>query len=239
MTPAILLTRPEGDSAEVAAALRARLDAPRIEIAPVLRIAFADAMPPMEGVGGLIFTSRNGVRAWQALGGPVLPCYCVGEATADLARAEGVQAVSAAGNVSDLADRIVTDRPGGHWMHLHGAHVRGALVNRLRAAGLTASSAVLYRQDEVALTAEARRLLAAPGPVVLPVYSPRSAALIVAQAAGILRAPVFAAAISPHVQTALSPLRWTKCAIAGRPDADAMLETTIDQYHAALDGSAG
>ncbi|MDZ7905509.1 MAG: hypothetical protein U5N55_06855 [Cypionkella sp.] len=61
----------------------------------------------------------------------------------------------------------------------------------------------VYTQDVIDLTAQARELLAATNPIILPVFSPRSAQVLSHQVQG-ARAPLWLAAIS-DASLALAP----------------------------------
>lgn len=230
MAPVILLTRPDPDAAGFATQLRDRLG-PDVAIvqSPLLGITPLAPLPDLRDAAGVIFTSRNGVRSYLAMGGPALACYCVGDATADAARGAGMSAISAQGDVAGLIERIAADGPDGIWYHLHGAHVRGALVERLAARGVNVRQHVIYRQDEIALTAQANAVLTGRQPVLLPLFSPRTAALFAA--APRIVAPLYVAAISAATRDGLRGVRWTRCAVADRPDAVAMLDACVSLWH--------
>lgn len=225
MTPTVLLTRPAPDSAAFAAALAERITVP-VVVSPLMRIVTDGTLPSMDDVDGVIFTSRNGVRAYRELNGPVRPCYCVGPGTAEEARAAGMEAWSAEGDAVALEALIRRDRPEGHWLHLHGRHVRVDLAARLNEAGISAEGRVIYAQEAQPLSAEAQALLQGEAPVVAPLFSPRSAKLL-AQGEN-SRAPVYIVAMSPAVAAALGDWPRTKCTIAGQMDFRSMLEATVE-----------
>jgi len=175
---------------------------------------------------GLIFTSRNGVRAYVALGGVPLPCYCVGPGTAAEARAAGLEATSADGDAVALEALIRADRPEGRWLHVHGEHVRADLAGRLTAAGIAVTGLAAYAQKAQPLSDAARAALAGAAPVIAPVFSPRSAKLL-AQGEN-PKAPIYIVAMSAAVAEALEPWTRTKCTIAGQMDLRSMLEATVE-----------
>lgn len=176
--PTVLLSRPRAASERFARALGKVSDAPVI-IAPVIEIEPVGDAVSAEGYGAVLFTSANAVR--QALPAPGAKAYCVGEATAEAARAAGFEAVSAGGTAEDLERRLLADLPGGPLLHLRGAHVRGDLAGRLGRAGMRADEAVVYRQTDVALSEDAKARAAAAPRLVAPVFSPRSAARLSAE----------------------------------------------------------
>lgn len=221
MTPAILLTRPAIDGLALARSLADQTGLDVVQ-SPLFRIVYADALPDFAGHAGVIFTSRNGVRAYAALNGPDLPAICVGDATAALARDIGLTARAMGGDSDALVRGVITNPPAGRLIHLHGEITRGNIAARLTDAGIPTGSAVLYRQSPQPLSSEATALLAKSDPVVLPFYSPATARQFVLQFSGV--APLYAVAISPNVARELATLDLVHLENADRPDADAMLD---------------
>ncbi|WP_370281448.1 uroporphyrinogen-III synthase [Pseudooceanicola sp.] len=230
MTPTVLLTRPAPDSAAFAAALTERIAVP-VVVSPLMRIVTDGTLPNMDDVDGVIFTSRNGVRAYRELNGPARPCYCVGPGTAEEARAAGMPARFAEGDAVALEALIRSEAPEGRWLHLHGRHVRVDVSARLREAGIAAEGRVVYAQEAQPLSAEARALLAGEAPVVAPVFSPRSAKLLAQGEKS--AAPVYIVAMSDAVASALGDWPRTKCTIAGQMDFRSMLEATVESIELA------
>ncbi len=229
--PTVLLTRPEAASRRFAAGLRNRLGAAfPVLVAPVLEIVPDPdaAAAALSGAGGVILSSENGAEACAAArAGAGLMAFCVGARTAAAARAAGLVPVDAPpGDLGRLIDRIAArgwsaDR--GPLVHLHGAHVTGDAVAALAARGVAARGAVVYDQRARPLSDAARRLLAGDAPVIVPVFSPRSARLV-APALAMARAPVRIAAISPRAAAALDVHGAARVRVARSPDADAMIE---------------
>ena len=169
----------------------------RVVIAPVMDIVPREPGPPVVG-GTLVFSSANGVAAAAGQGlSRALPVVTVGEATARAARAAGWQARCAGPTADALVAALVADPPAGPLLHLHGAHARGDVATRLRRAGIDARDRVIYDQPERPLTAEARAALAGAEPVILPIFSPRSAALLSRDVKAL--APLHVIALSPAV----------------------------------------
>ncbi len=94
-------------------------------------------------------------------------------------------------------------------------------MGRLQAAGRQAAGAVVYDQRPCPLTDAARALLDAPAPVLVPLFSPRTAALFAETAPH--RAALWVAALSSAVADALGDLPVARRVTAARPDAAAML----------------
>ncbi len=225
----LLLTRPRAQSERFARDFAAALgrEIPMV-ISPLMEIVPRGLAVDPGAAAGLIFTSENGVAAFAGVEGRRhWPVWCVGERTAAAARAAGFADVSVAGGDAEaLVAEILAARPAGPLLHLRGAHAAGDVAGRLTAGGMQTTAAVVYDQRAQALTVEAEALLADAGAeVLLPLFSPRSAALLVEAARGV-RARLYPVAISPAAarvwaDSALGAERPAQVATA--PDAAAMI----------------
>ncbi len=223
--PIVLLTRPREQSLRFAKGLTGL----KVVISPILKIEFRRTGPEPRDYDILVFTSENGVRAAAAfhdLAG--MRGYAVGERTAAAGKEIGLDLKPAAGSADDLVSLIIEDRPTGRLLHLHGAHSRGNVAERLQNAGLDTDSTVCYDQIEQPLNAEAQDLLAGEAPVLLPLFSPRSAALL-GQSCEKARAPISLIAISPaalEAWTGPEPISATAVSV---PTADAVTREILLQ----------
>ncbi|MGH1576148.1 uroporphyrinogen-III synthase [Planktotalea sp.] len=172
----LLLTRPREASERFARQVSDALGPTSIHISPLIEIEFV-ALRRIPKPQNVVFTSRNGIEAWKRANFPTdIQCFCVGQATAEDARALGFEPHISAGTVSHLIDDILKWAPVGEVLHVHGRYVRGDLVGKLREAGLSASGLQAYEQNLRALDDEANRLLQGGAQVIVPLFSPRSAA---------------------------------------------------------------
>jgi len=224
MACSILITRPEPAASDFAAQLRARLG-PKVPVAvsPAMRIEpVAGTLPDFSGAGTLVLTSVHAAAALAELPAACRPiCYCVGAATAAAARAAGFAAVDGGGDAKSLLTRLLADRPPGPVHYLRGEHVAADLVAELAAAGYETVETVVYRQRPQPLSTEAETLLSGGAPVIVPLFSPRSAALFFEAApAG---APLYVAAISRSAADRVPPDRAARLIVAAAPTAGAML----------------
>ena len=222
MAPIVMITRPEPEATALAAQLAGQ--GARLLVSPLQQIRFHAFTLP-EAPFDAIFTSRNGVRAYADLGGPDLPAICVGEATAQAARDIGLPARAMGGDSDALIAALLADRPEAPVMHLRGEVSRGDIATRLTAGGIVTRDAVIYRQTLLDLTDAAHALLMDRRPVILPLYSPRTAARL----AQIIRprAPLHVVAISQAVAKAAAPLGAENKVIADTPDAPAMIRAVL------------
>lgn len=216
----VLLTRPEPDSHAFLDALAARLGRrPAAVVSPLVEIRPHGKVPPLAGYEAVFVTSRNAVRvAGAALAGRRV--LTVGEATAAAARDAGAEAACLGQDLDDLLDRLPP--LAGPVVHLRGRETRGDLAGALASRGIAADEAVIYDAAALALNDDARRLLAEPGRVLAPVFSPRSMRLLVA-AAGDARPEVVA--LSPAVAEVAAPL--PVAAVAREPTRAAMLDALL------------
>ncbi|WP_306153154.1 uroporphyrinogen-III synthase [Roseovarius sp. MMSF_3281] len=184
MTATILITRPEPAGSEFAAALRTKLGKKcTVCTSPLMQIEVCANLPDLSNVGTLIFTSRNGVEAFAKLADRRdIPAYAVGPATGDAARAIGLSVTEGEGDAERLIPQVIADLPPRPCLHIRGEHVAAPLAKILSGAGIDTDEAILYHQRPVPLTPEAHRILEREENVILPLFSPRSARLLFAQA---------------------------------------------------------
>ncbi|WP_435140187.1 uroporphyrinogen-III synthase [Pseudopelagicola sp. nBUS_19] len=223
--PTILLTRPEAASYEFADMLRKSGVGLPILISPVIDIEFMYP-PSLDGFQGVLFTSQNGVAA---VPGHALPAWCVGDVTAKAASSKGWCSKTAAGDAEALYRQVLSDSPKGRLMHLRGFHARGKLAERLTCAGIPTTETVVYRQNSKSLSAEARVLLGEKYPVIIPLFSPRSAEHLMLQ--GPIAAPVTIIAMSKAVAQEVASLKCEKLVLVKKPNAESMLSAIIRHLH--------
>ena len=205
--PVLLLTRPEPASRRFAAEA-AYLGLQTI-ISPVLRILpVAHEGARLAQARGLVFTSVHAVPAAGA--GRGRPAICVGPATAQAARAAGFDVTEGPGDAARMMPLL--EGLGAGWLHPHGAHV---------ARPLPVPGMVVYDQLSQPLSDAARQALAGMAPVILPLFSPRSARILSEQVTQ-ARAPLWLVPISPAAAA-----RWqagqARMLVADTPDAGGIL----------------
>ena len=232
--PAFLLTRPEALGQSFAASLRAELGPDlRIVTSPLLAPRHLRPALPKGDFAAVLFTSQAGVAA--AANVPSLPrrAFCVGDRTAEVARAAGFDALSAGGAAADLIDKVKSARPEGRLLYLRGRDTRGDVAASLTAAGYPTVDLVIYEQVEQSLTPEARDLLAGTGPVIAPLFSPRTARLFVhayRTAGG--TAPLFLPVLSGAIADTLPEGLHARIFVAAQPRADALILASLAAFAA-------
>jgi uroporphyrinogen-III synthase len=199
-------------------------DAAPVVIAPVVEIRALPGAPDLDDFAGAIFSSENGVKALCAEGRG-RRAWCVGERTAAVARAAGFDALAAEGDADALVAAVIASGEHGPLLHARGRESRGEVAKRLYAAGIACEEVVVYTQSALPFTPEAQALLRGEAPVLVPLFSPNSAARLAGAMADLeVRAPLLVAAMSPAVAEAWTGPAPKHLEVAQRPDAPAMLE---------------
>ncbi|WP_226779958.1 uroporphyrinogen-III synthase [Oceaniglobus trochenteri] len=221
----LLLTRPRAQSLAFGEDCRAAGFAGEIVISPILEIRPVPmtARPPKGAM--LVFTSVNGVEQAAAqcdLNG--FEGFAVGDRTAGVARAHGMTCHSAGGDLRDLVALLQAEQPRGPLWHLRGAHRAGDLGALLGDHGAGVQDVVVYDQAALPLTDRAQALLAQGGRVIVPLFSPRSAALVSEAAQGAT------AHLLPIAISAAAAACWAapgQCRVVEKPDAASMLQGIV------------
>lgn len=235
--PAFLLTRPAAQSHRFAASLRQRFGPEvAITISPLLAPCFLAPPFPTGSYDALIFTSETGVAAYLAHDARpgTLPkrAYCVGNRTAKAAEMAGLEPVSADGDANALITLIRQHAPLA-LLHICGAQTRGDVAQTLSKAGIKTDTCVLYQQTAQPLSKAALTLLQMQRPVLVPLFSPRSAALFCQQIYALDHiAPLTCIVLSKAVGDAVMDLRGAKLCYADRPTAESLLKAIAAVYAA-------
>lgn len=219
--PTILLTRPQAQSRRFAQELRQVTDLP-VLIAPLMEAHVLAPDLPKASFRAVILTSETGAAAAGQLAGLPRRAICVGQRTADAARAAGFLPEVAGPDADGLVATLLARPEAGPLLHLRGRDASGAVAERLTMGGIVTESAIVYEQIAQPLGPEARALLAGEAAVLVPLFSPRSARLLAAAVAEGPLAPLGIAALSPAVAEAARDLPHHWLETAEHPDAAAM-----------------
>ncbi|WP_298499973.1 uroporphyrinogen-III synthase [uncultured Maritimibacter sp.] len=193
---------------------------PGVEIvtSPVIEIVGTGVAVDLPPEAGVILTSQNAVVFAPDLAGRDV--YCVGKKTA--ARAGGTVRLVAQ-DADDLVARL--DVPG-PLVHLRGRHARGNIAERLARRGIAVSEVVVYDQRETPLRTEAVQVIEGVRPVVLPLWSPRSAD-IVARSLSRVGTNVHPIALSEAVAEAWIDRIGSTPEVCDNPDGDEMVARIV------------
>lgn len=231
----VIITRAEPGAAQTAERVRALGLKP--VLSPVLTLARSTAaLPALDAIAGLVFTSANGVRYFaEASPERALPAWCVGPATASEALREGFTTVhQSSGDAHDLAHYIAHHAPSAsrRLLHVANAAARGNLKQALEAEGFEVLFAPLYEaRPAAALSAEAANALSGNTRCICLIHSARGAEAFLALAHGLDLSRTVFAAIS---EQAAAPLRAVKTAsvhAASHPDEDHLMDL-LQRVHA-------
>lgn len=241
MLPCLFLTRPEADSARFARAAREAGWRGEVLIAPLLRIALTP--PPatdLDAARTLVATSQHAIAALVATTTRRdWPIWCVGPRTAEAARNAGFGTVhDGCGDAQSLRAALLDAALAEPVLHLRGTHAAMDIAAELNAAGIATDACRVYEQIAQPLSDAGRRRLAQGGDLVIPVFSPRSAHLVVAvlRDAAAPEARLHVLAISEAALNAARGMEWGSALVADRPDATAML-AALGRVQAALEPS--
>jgi uroporphyrinogen-III synthase len=208
MDATLLLTRPIDGATLFAELARQSGWTGRIQISPQQRI---ELLPPepmaADRAGTLVFTSQYGVASFVAgIAARHWPVYAVGPRTAQAACDAGFQDIRtpAGGDAAALLAALRAERPLTPILHLHGRNIAQPVAALLNADGIPAFSMMVYDQKALPLDVTATTLLQGEGPVVIPLFSPRSARLLLESVTN-HRAPITLIAISHACATVLQP----------------------------------
>ena len=215
----VILTRPEGANtafAEIIAPdVRTRLHcihSPLLDIVPIR----ADV--DLTSADCAIFTSTNGVRF--APQGDKRQAFCVGQKTTQAAQASGWEAVFSGATVAELKEFVLANRPLGQIHHYSGIHTRGNVAETLSRVGLNTLHVPIYDQRLLPLSAEAIEVLDGKSPVLVPLFSPRTATHFAETAPA--TSAVHVVAMSKAVADSLDKIRPASLVIASGPTALSM-----------------
>lgn len=174
--PVLLLTRPDALSERVAEVVRNVLPEVQIVVSPVMKIEAANAVPALDGYDAVIVTSQSAGRFLPDLSG--MKCYVVGAKTSEAVQSKNGEVAAMFETAKDLLDGPLVARKA---LHVRGEYAQGDIAENLNLAGIETDEAIVYRQTPAVLSEQAHQLLESEAPVVLPLYSPRSARLLAEQ----------------------------------------------------------
>lgn len=198
-------------------------------ITPLMATTFFQPPLPDRRFQAVIFTSETAVQAAKSMGAPLpTKAFCVGDRTAQAARQAGFMPDSAEGDVTALERLILNSKSTGPLLHLRGKDSAGDLAQSLTNCGIETLSAIVYTQDALDLTPEAITVFARQDPVIVPLFSPRSATLLVKALPLDRQAPLGVVAISQNTADAAQALAPDRFTIAAHPDGENMLLAVLE-----------
>ncbi|MCR8825435.1 uroporphyrinogen-III synthase [Pseudosulfitobacter koreensis] len=213
------MTRPEDGARAFVAALPDRVTRHcDVVISPLMRIqALSVEWPDFDAA---IFTSVNGVAHGPEAKGR--RAFCVGRATAEAAAKAGWRAQASGQDAETLLASLIALQPERRLVHFSGIHTRDDVAARLRNAGLSAEALAVYDQVPMPLNDAAQNALSGENPVIVPLFSPRSALHFSQGVVG--TAPLYLGAISAAAAENCAEVDKFALIIARNPDRASMIE---------------
>lgn len=229
--PILIVTRPKPLADEFAETLH---DADvELVVSPMLDLRATGDVGCLPPDLPLIFSSRTALMIADAqaeLSGH--SAYVVGDRTGAEAARLGVELLGQAETAEELSKKILADQPQ-KLLHLGGDKTAWPLAETLISNGIETEYRVIYHQVALTLSEQAHACFRGERPVLLPLFSPRSAAILLKEVEQIHgSAPLHLIAISA---AALAPWDDIGCAskvIAERPNAIEMRQKILDQIAA-------
>ncbi len=176
----------------------------------------------------MIFTSRNGVSAFaETCSKRANQVFCVGNATAELARKVGfVHVRSAEGDAQDVVKLVLKTVPRSQTLrHCCGEHVKGRLAEQLSEAGYKIERAIYYSASPVDQTD-----VNLGGVKYVALYSPRGALAFSDLVKEEAVSHITALSISEATDALLEPLSLAGRLIADTPDQAAMVKVLRSHF---------
>lgn len=231
----VILTRPFAASTSYCEANARLFSRAKVIFSPLLDIVSTNVATNLSGYNGVIFTSTNGVL-YGGVAGPC-PAYCVGHATTQLAGEKGWAAKYVGATSSDLINTLRSAAPEVPLLHIGGRHRRGDVAKSLTRFGIPTDEVDVYDQVLLPLSAEAHSALSGEQPVIVPLFSPRTARQFAKNAQ--ISAPVHFVAISEAVLAEVADLPYVSKHVSAAPNAksvSAKLQNVLRRVEA--DGTA-
>ena len=228
----VLNTRPLEDAAE----LNERLLQLGMTVVsePLLQISFFDELAPeLKKFKALIFTSRNGARAFGRVSAQRdIPVFAVGDSTARFAKEAGFkQVLSADGNVEALAALVArTIEPlSGPLLHVTGSVTAGDLSGELQRLGYKIVREVMYESRiSEELSTRTTQMIRNGAVDCIALFSPRTARTFakLAEYSGILDCcgDMSVVCLSPAVALPVNGIPWRQVLIANEPKSEALMQ---------------
>ena len=215
----LLLTRPIAGSKAFWAALP---DETRQSLHPIFSplIRIVPLNQSLQVAGSVIFSSVNGVE--NSPQGDERIAYCVGAMTTQAALTSGWNAIQAGETADQLISVLSNKNSNSTLTHLCGVHTRGNIAERLSATGLMTQRIAVYDQEICAMTAQATKALSTNFPLLVPLFSPRTARGFADQNNG--HAPLHIVALSQDVVLQAGDLGAQTLTISERPTRSAMID---------------
>lgn len=232
----VLVTRPQPDAEETAGRVRALGCEP--DVMPLMDMhVITSRLPEGDGLGGVLLTSANAVRALVARDAVSayrhLTVHAVGEKTASSARAAGFERVlSANGDVDALVGQVKASGCGGTLFYPAAADVARDLAKALAPAGILVIAARVYEVRPIARLPERVLTSLADGEYSAALFYSRRTAGIFCELTELAIPPetrrrLSVICLSENVAAPLVDAGFARVILADYPSEEAMMAATL------------
>ena len=227
----ILLTRPQSGSERFCAILRKHIPEAEILISPLIDIEYICPPPHLSYYGGVVFTSVHGVGLFKNYDVPKnMPCFAVGPRTAQAASDAGFLVRTSDGDAAALVKMILSYPNLGKLIHISGEHSRGEVAKYLSQNGRQCEGMVVYTQTAKLLSSHVIEAVQGGGPLILPLFSPRTAILLLEQITPVPGSHIVA--MSKSVAEPFYKFDQLGVTVVDYPRSDEMLKAVCNAYKA-------
>ena len=228
--PDIILNRPKEAARTFHALIREALPEAKVISSPLINIKFLSKSIDFTRFDAFIFTSINGV---QAIENQRIPpgklCFAVGEKTAQAAKSIGFKVLYSEGNFENLISMILSHPYKGRFLHIRGKYSRGDISKKLSESGRPCEQMIVYHQKSQALTHEAKISINRGKPLIFPLFSPRTAKLLMEEI--LPNDHFYIIAMSNDISTICKENGCTNITVSKSSNAKSMLESVIKIYN--------
>ena len=215
----LLLTRPMAGSNAFWAELKVEtrqvlkpIFSPLTKIVPIIQ--------KFEILGPVIFSSVNGVENGPK--GSGRQAYCVGTTTTKAALLAGWRAIQSGETADQLVANLMKLPDIAPLTHLSGVHTRGNISERLSEAGHFTRRLAVYDQEICAFSGQAHEAIVSNFPLLVPLFSPRTAQSFRGQVKG--QSPLHIVAMSYEIADQVRDLKPRMLTVSDRPTRLAMID---------------
>lgn len=226
--PKIILTRPEPGLTKFSGQLAQEIPSANVYCEALQVIDFIPYQGDLTRYSGFVFTSSNGVRAAKRWNLPSRLGFGVGKVTTELARSYCDPVFDGGSDVEALIALIESMTPEGPLLHIRGRVSIGNLATRLSEIGIETHEAIGYEQNVCTPSDVLIQLLQGGKPMILPLFSPKSAEILKTLSTN--REHWHVIAMSQAVAEIFDANDVLKLEIAQKPNGAAMLNCVVSAW---------
>ena len=220
----LLLTRPLDGNARFCLKIKHLLNKCEILDSPIQKIEFLPSLSKVNKNAVLIFTSVNGLRAAEKHNLTNNRCFVVGKNTKKIAVSFGYEVLGFSKDQENLLKLIKSKKPTESMVHIRGKHTVGNLCASLKKSEFSCLEIIGYNQEPLKIKKQNLRKIQSGRPVILPIFSSRSAKLL---RSNIDLSGFNVVAISEAVAQILTGVELGELVISKKPNLNSMQEATL------------